>query len=115
MNIYVGNLDYAVKEQNIQELFEQFGSVGSVKIITDKFTGKSKGFAFVEMENDDEAASAIQSLNGTALKGRNLAVTEARPKEERPAGGGGGYQRREGGGGGSYGGGNRGGGGGGRY
>ena len=98
MNIYVGNLDYAVKEQNIQELFEQFGSVGSVK-----------------MENDDEAASAIQSLNGTALKGRNLAVTEARPKEERPAGGGGGYQRREGGGGGGYGGGNRGGGGGGRY
>lgn len=109
MNIYVGNLDYAVKEQNIQELFEQFGSIGSVKVITDKFTGKSKGFAFVEMENDDEATSAIQSLNGTPLKGRNLAVTEARPKEDKPSGGGG-YQRREGGGGGGYGGGNGGGG-----
>ena len=115
MNLYIGNLNYTVKESELQELFQEVGEVSSAKIITDKFTGKSKGFAFVEMENDDEAASAIQSLNGTALKGRNLAVTEARPKEERPAGGGGGYQRREGGGGGGYGGGNRGGGGGGRY
>ena len=81
MNIYVGNLDYAVKEQNIQELFEQFGSVGSVKIITDKFTGKSKGFAFVEMENDAEAAQAMNELNGSEFMGRQLVIKEARPRD----------------------------------
>lgn len=82
MNIYIGNLDYAVNEQQLQELFQQYGEVASAKIITDKFTGRSKGFGFVEMTNDGDATSAIEALNGTAMKNRNISVTEARPREE---------------------------------
>jgi RNA recognition motif-containing protein len=82
MNIYIGNLDYAVNEQQLQELFQQYGEVTSAKIITDKFTGRSKGFGFVEMSNDGDATSAIEALNGTAMKNRNISVTEARPREE---------------------------------
>jgi RNA recognition motif-containing protein len=95
MNIYIGNLDYAVNEQNLQELFQQYGEVTTAKIITDKFTGRSKGFGFVEMSNDGEATSAIEALNGTAMKNRNISVTEARPKEEGSGNGnrGGGFNR----------------------
>jgi RNA recognition motif-containing protein len=93
MNIYIGNLDYAVNEQNLQELFQQYGEVASAKIITDKFTGRSKGFGFVEMPNDGDATSAIEALNGTAMKSRNISVTEARPKEEGSGNRGGGFNR----------------------
>ena len=110
MNLYVGNLDYAVKESQITAMFSEFGAVSSVKLITDKFTGRSKGFAFVEMSNDDEAQKAIDALNEFDLEGRALAVNEARPKTEykKSGGGGGGYK---GGGGGGYKGGSGGGGG----
>ena len=87
MNLYIGNLDYTIKEQNLRELFEQVGEVSSVKIISDKMTGRSKGFAFVEMPNDEEANNAIQNFHGQPLKNRNITVNEARP---RPEGGGGG-------------------------
>lgn len=93
MNIYIGNLDYAVNEQQLRELFEQHGEVSSAKIITDKFTGRSKGFAFVEMTNDGDATNAINTLNGTALKNRNISVTEARPREEGAGNRGGGFNR----------------------
>lgn len=82
MNIYIGNLDYAVNEQQLQDLFSQHGEVSSAKIITDKFTGRSKGFGFVEMPNDADATNAINALNGSPMKNRNITVTEARPKEE---------------------------------
>jgi RNA recognition motif-containing protein len=96
MNIYVGNLDYAIKDGQLQELFEQYGEVGSAKIINDKFTGRSKGFGFVEMPNDSEASEAIESLNGKEVKNRAISVTEARPREESSNGGnagGGGFRR----------------------
>jgi len=82
MNLYIGNLDYGIKEENLRELFEEFGEVSSVKIITDKFSGRSKGFGFVEMASDEEAKEAIQSLNGKPVNDRNITVTEARPKTE---------------------------------
>lgn len=85
MNIYVGNLSYRAQEQEINALFAPFGSVESVKIITDRETGRSKGFAFVEMNNDTEAKEAIEALNGKDFSGRGLVVNEARPKEARPA------------------------------
>jgi RNA recognition motif-containing protein len=93
MNIYIGNLDYAVNEQQLQDLFSQHGEVSSAKIITDKFTGRSKGFGFVEMPNDGDATNAINALNGTAMKNRNITVTEARPKEEGAGNRGGGFNR----------------------
>lgn len=105
--LYVGNLAYSVAERDLEQLFAQFGTVTSCKIIMDRDTGQSKGFAFVEMGSDSEAQAAIEGLNGTELQNRALTVNEARPKEDR--GGGGGYR---GGGGGGRGG--RGGGGGGR-
>ena len=83
MNIYVGNLSYQLKEQQLKELFEQFGEVESAKIIPDKMTGRSKGFAFVEMPNDQEATQAISALNGHEVNNRAISVMEARPKEER--------------------------------
>ena len=89
MNIYVGNLSFQTTEENLREAFEGFGNVSSVNIITDKFSGESRGFAFVEMSNNDEATAAIQGLNGADLGGRNIKVSEARPREER-----GGYQQR---------------------
>ena len=108
--IYVGGLPYSATEREIENLFASHGSVTSVTVITDKYTGQAKGFGFVEMATDAEAQSAINALNGTLMGGRTLAVNEAKPREERPrTGGGGGY----GGGGGGDRGGNRGGGGGG--
>ena len=80
MNIYVGNLDYKVNENELEKLFSGYGTVSSVKIITDKYSGRSKGFGFVEMENDDEARKAITELNGTSLKSRDITVNEARPR-----------------------------------
>ena len=81
MNIYVGNLDYKVNENELQELFEQYGSVDSAKIIIDKYNGRSKGFGFVTMENPDEANKAISELNGATFKNREMVVNEARPRK----------------------------------
>ena len=92
MNIYVSNISFSMTEGDLQQAFEEFGEVSSVKIITDKFTGKSKGFGFVEMDNDGEAENAIEQLNGTQLGGRELQVKKALPKKENSGGGyGGGY------------------------
>lgn len=88
MNLYIGNLDYSIKEQQLRELFEQTGAVSSVKIITDKFNGRSKGFAFIEMPNDAEAENAIATHNGKNLKDREMSVTKARPKTDSGSGGG---------------------------
>lgn len=95
--LYVGNLSYDMTEPDLTQLFSQHGQVASVQIIMDRDTGRSKGFAFVEMASDQDAQNAIQALNGTMSNGRALNVNEARPK---PAGGGGGGGRRDGGGGG---------------
>jgi cold-inducible RNA-binding protein len=98
--IYVGNLSYQTTENDLTSLFEQAGQVDSVSIITDRDTGRSKGFAFVEMSNED-ADKAIAQFNGTEVNGRALTVNEARPREERSGGGGrGGYGGNRGGGGG---------------
>jgi RNA recognition motif-containing protein len=92
MNIYVGNLLREATEDDLRRAFEAFGQVTSVKIITDKYTGDSSGFGFVEMPNQQEAKSAISGLDGKDLKGRTLKVNEARPREDR--GGGFGGKRR---------------------
>jgi len=105
MNIFVGSLPYQLKEEDLRELFEAYGEVSSAKLIIDRETGRSKGFGFVEMSDDESAQKAIDGLNGIEVSGRSIAVSQA---EERKAGGGG--DRRGGGG---FGGGNRGGGGGG--
>ena len=110
-NIYVGNLDFATTETEIRTLFEPFGQIDNVSLVRDKFSGQSRGFAFVEMTNDNEAEQAIQNLNGKQVGNRNITVNEARPREDRPRGGGGGFG---GGGGGRGGRGGSGGGGGGR-
>ncbi len=81
--LYVGNLPYSVTEDRLQEHFAQHGSVVSARIITDKFTGKSKGFGFVEMSSDAEAERAATALNGTDFEGRNIVVSEARPQQPR--------------------------------
>lgn len=101
MNIYVGNLSWGLKDQDLANLFAPFGEVASAKIVMDKFTQRSKGFGFVEMPNDEQAQAAIAQLNGSEIEGRNLVVNESRPKEE---GGGGGFKKRSfgGGGGGGY-------------
>jgi RNA recognition motif-containing protein len=106
-NIFVGNLSFASTEDAVRGLFETYGTVERVSIITDRDTGRSRGFAFVEMPNDEEAERAIQALNGMDVGGRRINVNEARPREERGGFGGGGGNR----GGGGFGG-NRGGGGG---
>ncbi len=104
--IYVGGLPYSTNEGELENLFAGYGTVNEVSIISDRYTGQPKGFGFVEMENDGEAESAINSLNGSQLGGRTLTVNEAKPREARPAGGGGGGFRSGGGGGrGGYGGG----------
>lgn len=93
MNIYCGNLPYGLTEDELRDAFAAHGAVDAARIITDKFSGNSKGFGFVEMPNDGEAQAAISALNGTELKGREIKVNEARPREDRPrghAGGGGG-------------------------
>ncbi len=82
MNIYVGNLSYGVQEEHLKTAFAEFGEVSSVRIITDKFTGRSKGFAFVEMEDSNAGNQAIEELNGRTLESRNMVVNEARPKTE---------------------------------
>lgn len=87
--LYVGNLSYGATEDTIRSLFEEHGAVESVNLITDRDTGRSKGFGFVEMTNDAEAQRAIAALNGKEIDGRALTVNEARPKEERSGGGGG--------------------------
>ncbi len=89
MNIYVGNLSRDAKEEDLRAAFEAFGQVASVKIITDKFSGESRGFAFVEMPGAPEAQAAINGMNGKELKGRTLNVNEARPRAEGGRGGGG--------------------------
>ena len=101
MNIYVGNLSWNLKDQDLSNLFASHGEVASAKIVTDKFTNRSKGFGFVEMPNDDQAQAAIAALNGSEVDGRNIVVNESRPKPE--GGGGGGFKKRSfGGGGGGY-------------
>ena len=112
--LYVGNLAYSVRDDDLQQAFAQFGTVSSAKVMMDRDTGRSKGFGFVEMGSDAEAQSAINGMNGQALDGRALVVNEARPREERPGGFGGGGGGRSGGFGGGGGGGGYGGGGGGR-
>ncbi|HEX9154766.1 MAG TPA: RNA-binding protein [Nitrospira sp.] len=87
--IYVGGLPYSTTEQQLSDLFAVHGAVASARIITDKFTGQSRGFGFVEMSSDSEAQAAITALNGTQLGGRTLTVNEARPQEPRSGGGGG--------------------------
>ncbi len=120
--LYVGNLAYSIRDDDLQQAFAQFGTVASAKVMMDRDTGRSKGFGFVEMGSDAEAQSAINGMNGQALDGRALVVNEARPREDRPGGGfgggrgsfggggGGGRSGGYGGGGGGYGGGGGGGG-----
>ena len=109
MNIFVGSLPFSIDEADLRESFEAYGTVNSVKIITDKFTGRSKGFGFVEMENDTEAEKAIQELNGATVEGRAIVVNKSEPKPEGErrtfnnnrsggGGGGGGYNDRNSGG-----------------
>jgi RNA recognition motif-containing protein len=111
-NIYVGNLVWDATADDLLALFQEHGNVARAQVITDRETGRSRGFGFVEMDNDEEAQKAVDALNGTPFKGRALTVNEARPREER--GGGGGYGGGGGGRRGGYGGGGYGGGGGGR-
>jgi len=106
--LYVGNLPFNTTENELQELFAQAGTVQEVMLMQDKFTGKSRGFAFVTMGSDQDAQNAISKFNGHTMENRALTVNEARPRESRPPGGGGGYGG--GGGGGGYGGGGGGGG-----
>ena len=99
MNIFVAGLSYQISEADLKELFEEYGAVSSAKIIFDRESGRSKGFGFVEMDDDSEGQRAIEELNGAEFDGRTLAVSVARPRTERPRGGSG-YNR---GGGGGYG------------
>ncbi len=85
MNIYIGNLAYTVTEDDLREAFSEFGQVDSASIINDKFSGRSKGFGFVDMPNESEAREAIESMNEKDLNGRTIKVNEAKPREERPA------------------------------
>ena len=98
MKIYVGNLSYEVTEEDLRLALEEFGQVESATIIKDKYSGKSKGFGFVEMDSKDEGQAAIDGLNGKELKGRALKVNEARPRTENSGGRGGGYGGGRGGG-----------------
>ena len=116
--LYVGNLAYSIRDEDLQQAFAQYGTVTSAKVMMDRDTGRSKGFGFVEMATDAEAQAGINGMNGQALEGRAVVVNEARPREERPGGFGGGGGGRSGGGGGGRsggGGGGYGGGGGGGY
>ena len=107
MNIYVSNLSFNVRDEDLQEYFAEYGEVSSAKVIMDKFTNKSRGFAFVEMPDDAAAQKAIQELDGASVDGRNIGVSVAKPREERTGGGGGsrgggGFQKRSNGGGGNF-------------
>ena len=110
MNLYVGNLSWTMTEDDLRNLFEQYGTVTSIKIVKDRETGRSKGFGFVEMENDTEAQNALSSLYDKEILGRKIVINEAQERPAKP-GGGGGFKKRSfgGGGGGGY---NKGGGGG---
>lgn len=105
MNIFVAKLDYNSSESDLQNAFEAYGAVDSVKIIMDRMTGRSKGFGFVEMPNDDEAQAAINGLNDQEFDGRTIVVKKAEPRNNNRGGGGGGYGGGNRGGGGGYGGG----------
>jgi len=101
MNIYVGNLSWGLKDQDLADLFTPYGEVASAKIVMDKFTQRSKGFGFVDMPSDEQAQAAIAQLNGSEVDGRNLVVNESRPKEGGE--GGGGFKKKSfGGGGGGF-------------
>lgn len=98
VRIFVGNLPYNTTDDELRQLFEKFGEVGSANVVMDRYTGRSRGFGFIEMPNDAEAQKAISDLNGSTLGDRNIAVSVARPREERPQGGGqdrGGWDRRD--------------------
>lgn len=106
INIYVGNLSFRATEDEVREAFSRYGTVAKVSIIVDRETGRSRGFAFVEMQNPEEAKNAIEALHDQEVAGRRISCNEARPREPRPAygggGGGGGGRRSGGGGGGGY-------------
>ncbi|MBS1522709.1 MAG: RNA-binding protein [Bacteroidetes bacterium] len=105
MNIFVGSLPFKIQEADLRELFEAYGDVNSVKIINDRETGRSKGFGFVEMADDEAGKKAIADLNGSEVAGRNIVVNQAedkKPRENRSFGGGGGRGGYSGGGGGGY-------------
>ena len=87
MNIYVGNLPYSIDRDQLREIFAQFGEVRAARVVIDRESGKSKGYGFVDMDNDAEANEAIAKLNGTEIGGRKAVINEARPREDRPAGG----------------------------
>ena len=93
-NIYVGNLSFGASEESLRSLFETYGTVGRVNIVTDRDTGQPRGFGFVEMANDGEGEKAIAAVNGRDLDGRTLSVNEARPKADRSSGRGSGYGRK---------------------
>ena len=84
MDIYVGNLPYSVTESDLKNAFSEFGEVSNVRLVSDKFSGQSKGFGFVEMPNNSESEAAIEALNGSSFKGRNIKVNQAKSKEEHP-------------------------------
>ena len=99
MNIYVSNLSFNVQDEDLREFFTEYGEVSSAKVITDKFTGKSRGFGFVEMPDNEAAQKAIAELDNGTVEGRTIRVMEAKPKEEKPARSGGGFRGGNGGGG----------------
>ncbi len=90
MNIYVGNLPYSMEDGELRQMFEEFGAVDTASVVKDKFTGRSRGFGFVEMAEGDGANRAIEAMNGRSFNGRNLVVNEARPREARPR-----FERRD--------------------
>jgi len=92
MNIYVGNLAYAVSDDDLKRLFEEFGAVDAARVVMDRDSGRSKGFGFVEMSDSAAANAAIEAMNGKDLNGRKVVANEARPREERPRRDGGGYR-----------------------
>jgi RNA recognition motif-containing protein len=100
MNIFISNLSWGVNDNDLRELFTEYGEIASAKVITDKFTGRSRGFGFVEMPNEEEAKKAIEELNQAQFDGKVITVNEAKPREDRPAGGprGGGFRGGNGGG-----------------
>ncbi len=99
MNIYVSNLSFNVQDEDLREFFTEYGEVSSAKVITDKFTGKSRGFGFVEMPDNEAAQKAIAELDNGTVEGRTIRVMEAKPKEDKPARSGGGFRGGNGGGG----------------
>lgn len=107
-NIYVGNLTWDATSDDLLQLFQEYGTVARAQVVSDRETGRSRGFGFVEMPNDPEAQTAIDALNDQPFRGRRLRVNEAQPREPRSSGGGGGGRGGYGGGGGGYGGGGRG-------